>query len=186
MNRRQLIRNTFLGASAAAVSSGQTPHQHGIAPLPAQAAAASGGAWTPMLFDNHQNETVVVLSELIIPATDTPGAKAAKVNQYIDLILHDGDLDDRHAFLKGLGWLDGHSIDKHDKPFVGLTEPQQVAILTELDEGKDDSLKAGQAFFRQVKGLTVEGYYTSREGIAELNKGGRVPATFACEHDSHA
>ena len=31
--------------------------------------------------------SVVVLSELIIPATDTPGAKEARVNEYIDLIL---------------------------------------------------------------------------------------------------
>ena len=185
MNRRQLIRNSFLGAGAAAVTSAQTPHQHGVAPVPAQA-AASAGAWKPLLFDAHQNETVVVLSELIIPETDTPGAKVAKVNEYIDLILHDGDLERRHAFLKGLGWLDGHSIEAHGKPFVGLSESQQVAILTTLDEAKDDSLEAGSDFFKLVKRLTVDGYYTSREGIAELNKGGRVPSSFACEHDSHA
>ena len=34
-----------------------------------------------------QNETVITLSELIIPTTDTPGAKAAKVNEFIDGVL---------------------------------------------------------------------------------------------------
>src|SRR2546426_770759 len=36
--------------------------------------------------DAHQNATVVTISELIIPQTDTPGAKAARVNEFIDLI----------------------------------------------------------------------------------------------------
>ena len=43
--------------------------------------------WTPKFFSVHQNETVTALAELIIPQTETPGAKAAKVNEFIDLIL---------------------------------------------------------------------------------------------------
>ena len=34
--------------------------------------------WKPKFFDEHENETVVVLSDLIIPATDTPGAREAQ------------------------------------------------------------------------------------------------------------
>ena len=43
--------------------------------------------WKPLLLDEHQNETLIILSDLIIPATDTPGAKEALVNRYIDLVL---------------------------------------------------------------------------------------------------
>jgi hypothetical protein len=42
----------------------------------------------------HQNATVTAISEIIIPQTDTPGAKAARVNEFIDLILtewYDGE-----------------------------------------------------------------------------------------------
>ncbi len=138
-----------------------------------------------MLFDEHQNATVVVLSELIIPETDTPGAKAAKVNEYIDLMLHDVADDQGHEFLKGLGWLDGHAHGLHGAPFVALEEEQQVAVLESIDGSEDPGLASGAAFFRRMKRLTVEGYYTSRIGIAELNKNG-VPATFACEHPTHA
>ena len=133
-----------------------------------------------MLFDEHQNETVVALSELIIPATDTPGAKDARVNEYIDLMLHDVAPDRGHAFLKGLGWLDGHAIGLHGAPFVALEDAQQVAILESLDGSEDPRLKAGAEFFARLKRLTVEGYYTSRIGIAELNKHG-VPASFGCD-----
>ncbi len=137
------------------------------------------------MFDGHQNETVVALTELVIPATDTPGAKAAKVNEYIDLMLHDVDPDKGHEFLMGLGWLDGHAIRLHGSPFVALEEPDQVAILESLDQADDAELAVGAKFFKKLKRLTVEGYYTSRIGIAELNKNG-VPAAYGCGHGGHA
>ena len=181
MQRRDWIKTALVGTGAAAAG----PVVTHIAPAPAPAAQAAAEApWEPLLLDPHQNETVVVLTELIIPETDTPGAKAAKVNEYIDLMLHDVDPDKGHGFLKGLGWLDGHAIRLHGSPFVALAEKDQVAILEALDGADEPELAPGADFFARAKRLTVEGYYTSRIGIAELNKNG-VPATFACEHDTH-
>jgi hypothetical protein len=85
----------------------------------------------------------------------------------------------------GLGWLDGYALDQHGQPFVKLTEAQQVAILEKLDGAEDEDLEPGAEFFDEIKQLTVQGYYTSKIGIEELNKDG-VPETFACTHDSHA
>lgn len=201
MQRRDWLKTTVLGTGAAAAS----PLVTQIAP----AAAAEVGAdqqWTSLLFDEHQNQTVVALTELIIPETDTPGAKAAKVSEYIDLMLHDVDPDKGHEFLKGLGWLDGHAIRLHDAPFVALDSADQNAILESLDaaggsgpadqasifetvvraepttaaDSDSADLAVGAEFFKRLKRLTIEGYYTSRIGIAELNKNG-VPSTFACE-----
>jgi hypothetical protein len=186
MKRRDLIKSVVLGAGAAATGSAQQHvHVTEIAPAPAAAAAGASQAWAPQVFDEHQNQTVIGLTELIIPETDTPGAKAAKVNEYIDLYLHDLAQDNGHSFLKGLGWLDGYALKLHQKPFINLTEQQQTAILEKLDAGEEDGLAPGAEFFRQVKKLTVTGYYTSKIGIAELNKDG-VPETFACTHESHA
>jgi hypothetical protein len=186
MNRRQLIKSAILATTGSAVS-GQT-HTHAAPASAAVAAAqaAQGGAWTPAVFDSHQNETVIALTELIIPATDTPGAKAAKVNEYIDLMLHDVAKDKGHSFVMGLGWLDGYAIRMHNAPFVNCTEAQQIEMLKALDGSDDADLKTGADFFREIKRYTVAGYYTSKIGIDELNKGGRVPSTFACEHESHA
>lgn len=175
MERRDWIKTALAGTGAAAAA----PVVTHIAP-----AAEADAPWEPLLFDSHQNETVIVLTELVIPETDTPGAKAAKVNEYIDLMLHDVAPDKGHGFITGLGWLDGHSIALHGAPFLSLEEDDQIAILESLDESDQPDLRPGAEFFKRLKRLTVEGYYTSRIGIAELNKHG-VPSTFGCEHESH-
>jgi hypothetical protein len=184
LKRRDLLRTAILGAGAASSAAAQQ-HVHVKTIAPAPAAASAGEAWAPQILDAHQNETVIALSELIIPTTDTPGGKAAKVNEWVDLYLADLAEDKGHSFLMGLGWLDGYAIKQHGAPFIKLTEPQQVAILEALDRAKEEELKPGADFFKEVKSLTVQGYYTSKIGIDELNKDG-VPETFACTHASHA
>ncbi|MDX2154699.1 MAG: gluconate 2-dehydrogenase subunit 3 family protein [Bryobacteraceae bacterium] len=166
MNRRDALR---LGAGAVTL------------PVLAQTAA-----WTPQVFDAHQNETVVALTELIIPATDTPGAKAALVNRYIDLLLADGPAPQREAFLSGLAWLDGYAMKQHSKPFVRCTAAEQTAMLETLDAARGGDLATGARFFRMAKGMTARIYYSTQIGFDELNKGGRVPATFGCRHPEHA
>lgn len=186
MNRRQLFKSAVLGAGAAASASAQERiHVHLETLAPAQAAAMADPDWTPAVLDEHQNETVIVFSELIIPETDTPGAKAANVNRWVDLYLKDLSEDNGHAFLMGLGWLDGYTHKLHGQPFVKLTEEQQVAILETLDSAEDEELETGAELFEKMKELTVQGYYTTKIGMDELNKNG-VPDSFACTHESHA
>jgi hypothetical protein len=138
--------------------------------------------WRPAVLDQHQNETVIALTDVIIPATDTPGAKAARVNRYIDLFLRDGSAGERESFLGGLAWLDAYAIREHSHAFVHCTVADQIAMLTALDQGDGP----GKKFFNQAKALTAQIFYNTEIGYRELNKGGRVPATFACEHTSHA
>lgn len=166
MNRRDLM---WMAASA-------------VATYPALAQAPS---WKPQLLDAHQNETVVVLTEAIIPATDTPGAKAAHVNRFIDLLLHDGPAAERHRFLEGLAFLDSYSIRKYNAPFVKCTAAQQIAVLTVFDENKEDGVAPGNQFFRTAKQLTSRIYYATEIGFRELNKGGRVPSRYGCAHAEH-
>jgi gluconate 2-dehydrogenase gamma chain len=172
MNRRDILKGALAGAGVTAAQGQHTGH--------AAAAPAKAPAWKALLFDAHQVETVVTLSDLIIPATDTPGAKAARVVEYIDVLLNDGPAERRNAFLSGLGWLDGYAIRTHGKPFVRCTEAQQIAALKSIDGAREGEMAPGGEFFAQMKALTVSGYYTSKIGIDELNKGGRVPGTYGC------
>jgi len=166
MNRRELIRITASVAGA----------------LPALSQTA---VWKPKVLDAHQNDTVIVLTELIIPATDTPGAKAAQVNRYIDLLLADGSAADRERFLDGLSFLDGYAIRQQKAPFVKCTAVQQTAILEAFDRGGDAAVEPGHRFFRMAKQLTSRIYYATEIGFRELNKGGRVPAKYGCTDADH-
>jgi hypothetical protein len=116
--------------------------------------------WKPDVFDAHQNETVVVLSELIIPATDTPGAKAALVNRWMDRLFGAVPAEQRDEFLAGLNWLDGQSNEKHGKPFVRLSEAQQVEMLSAMERGGG----MGQRFFLQAKMWTSRTTTRRRSG----------------------
>ncbi|HYO80788.1 MAG TPA: gluconate 2-dehydrogenase subunit 3 family protein [Bryobacteraceae bacterium] len=181
MKRRDVLKTALAAAPAAAAQ------QHGPEHAPAAAQAKPGTvnaatARKRLLFDDHQLQTVATVCDLIIPATDTPGARAAKVHDFIDLILNDGPAERRNRFLSGLGWVDGYAIRTHAKPFVRCSAAQQTAMLKAfMDAPAGTELAPGAAFFNDIKGLTTMGYYTSREGIAELNKGNRVPASFNCK-----
>jgi len=134
---------------------------------------------TLKVLDPHQNETVVSIAEMIIPATDTPGATAAKVNEFVDLALSEWfDDKERAKFLQGIGELDDRSRKRFAKEFTGCPPDQQPEMLQLVDAevaGLRDADKQGmhreptpsQAFFQTLKRLTLLGYYTSEIGDAE-------------------
>src|SRR5215831_9592668 len=67
------------------------------------AQAQLGASYTLRTLNSHQNDTVVAMIDQIIPATDTPGAKAARVNEFMDVILTEWANDEeRRNFLNGL------------------------------------------------------------------------------------
>ena len=182
MKRRDLLK---LGASVATTPALGIAQEH--SPAGARAGTPKPAAeWLPELFDEHQNQTVIALVDLIIPATDTPGAKAALVNRHMDHILAAAPEDEKTQFREGLWWVDGYAIRTHGKPFASCTGAQQTSILETLDAGNDADIGPGRKFFQMLKGMTAQVYYSTEIGFNELNKGGRVPATFGCPHPEHA
>ncbi|HME07583.1 MAG TPA: gluconate 2-dehydrogenase subunit 3 family protein [Bryobacteraceae bacterium] len=177
MNRRTVLQMGVAAAALPAVIPAQErPHSEQVSERP------DAAGWKPQVFDDHQNQTVIALTDLIIPATDTPGAKAANVNRYIDLFLADGPDSERGRFIEGLAWLDALAIQQHERTFVKCAPDQQVAMLTALESGSG----TGHEFFRMAKSMTATVYYKTQIGFHELNKGGRVPGSFGCKHPEHA
>src|SRR3954451_7657898 len=111
MNRRDALK---LSAAAALPSISVAQVQKG-------AAAAASATWAPSVLTPEQNDIVIALTDIIIPATDTPGAKAANVNRYIDLFLHDGPATERERFLTGLKWFEEYAQRTNGSTFVKLT-----------------------------------------------------------------
>ena len=140
-------------------------------------------AGTLRVLNPHQNETVATIAELIIPKTDTPGARAAGVPAFIDVMLADwGDDDQRQMFTTGLANVDERSRTAFGKPFIGCTPDQQSEILQDLDyelarlrDAKSDTSKN---FFGAMKWLTLTGYYTSEVGASSELHYRVVPGRF--------
>ena len=129
---------------------------------------------------------------MIIPETDTPGARAANVHQYIDWRVSEaaqnagGRLP---AIMRdGLSWLDGRAEALHGRRFVEADAGQQTDLLTRLAADPPQEAAAGVEFFRQVRRLTIAGYYRSEAGMREElgYDGKRFLTRFdGCTHDHH-
>jgi hypothetical protein len=193
LNRRQALKS--IACFAAAVSSfppfnglspeavfavGQEIHKH----LPVKGSAEL----TPqrlLLFDPQQNATVIIISELIIPQSQTPGAKAARVNEFLDALLASRPRSEQDKFLEGLNWLDKRSQDLFGHSFADSSPEQQRDVLTRISAVNSAEDVTGQNFFGLIKILTVLGYYTSKEGIEqELKYDGWVDYK-GCTHPEH-
>jgi len=131
-------------------------------------------------FNTHQMHTVAAAAERIIPATDTPGAMAAECHRFIERIVADHYAAERQGrFLDGLVELDRLARTSHQGLFVELDEAGQDAVLTALEDVAY-SAKAGGAdsSWRDLKYLTLYGYYTSEIGMEEELQVNRFPGRF--------
>jgi hypothetical protein len=171
MERRNVLR--LLG-SAAAISSLPLEALSFIQQAHAQVSQSAG----VKTLDAHQNATVTTIAEMIIPETDSPGAKSAKVNEFIDLLLTGWyEPQETKQFLDGLADVDRRSNKLFSKDFVSCDEAQQNQLLHTLDaEAMDfaakqravtqtDTQHPPMNFFYTMKTLTLVGYYTSEPGF---------------------
>jgi gluconate 2-dehydrogenase gamma chain len=164
---------------------GQQEHHHAHA---AQS-HATRGPYHPKFFTAPEYETVSRLADLIIPPTDTAGAAAAGAPEYIDYVV-DNNSEHQKVVREGLAWLDGLAKEHSATRFVELTEQQQIDLLTPVSNAVDrGELKtAGAQFFRMIKSMTADGYYTSQIGLVqELGYKGNtaLPSFPACDHPEH-
>jgi len=190
VDRRTAIKGVAVGVGAVSglpilnnLASAQG-HQHQAA-VPRVAETIKG----PSFFNKQQYATITLLASLIIPTDETPGAREAKVNEYIDLIVGESPFEVQKIFLDGLAWLDKTSKERHKKSFVDLSNAKQVELLTEISKIKNPApQEATQAkFFKAIKDMTIDGFYTSKIGIEELGYvGNTVLDEFpGCTHPEH-
>jgi hypothetical protein len=136
-----------------------------------------------------QYTTVDVLAETIIPAdAHSPGARAARVADYIDLLLAESDDETRENWTTGLAALDEESTRRFKVPFAKATHAQAVTLLTEISRNEFAAEAPLEKFFATTKDAVVRGYYTSEIGIQkELTyKGNQYLGEFVgCTHPEH-
>ncbi len=154
-----LSRREMIGVTAAALAA---PLLNVAAERARSVAGRSDRFLTP-----EQFALLDELTELIIPADDhSPGARAAEVARYIDGRLAESLEPDWQAqWRSGLEAVDGLSRELNGKSFVDATPDQRVAVLTRMAAHESDPKTAPERFFKELKGWTLRGYYTSKIGI---------------------
>jgi hypothetical protein len=109
-----------------------------------------------------QQALLAEVADFIIPDTDTPGAKAAGVHQFIVRLMRDCYvLEEQEKFYAGLANIDADSRTANDgKGFVEIDEAGKKAAL-------ESTVKNNKDFFKLLKSLTVSGYFTSEIGATQ-------------------
>jgi len=174
VNRRDVFR--VIGAAGAALPAAarEFPKDYD----PAKELARAG--WKPLFFDAHQDQTLIALSDMVIPATGTPGAKAALANRFIDAVMAVEPPEVQREFLNALGYLDGECIERYKAAFVHASREQQTELLTFMAypqtlEMWNGSLKGDPAAYRHftvLKDWIARAYYSSEIGKRELGSDG--------------
>ncbi len=178
MNRRELLRSSLVGViGAAAASAREFPANYD------QSKELAQPGWKPTFLSDHQNQTLIVLSDLIIPETDTPGAKSALVNRFLDLLLAAETHDTQQSFLNSLSYIEGEARRRFGEAFIDIPKESQVELLeffaypNSMDswgEGQAGDL-TGHKHFENLKGWIARAFYSSEAGMKALGWNGEFP-----------
>jgi hypothetical protein len=141
-----------------------------------------GGAGT-----NFTNDDIAFLDEVaetILPATDSPGAKEAKVGMFMTVMVKDCYTEaDQKVFLQGMQKLNDVCKVKNGKVYLDCTPDQRHDLLVALDKEQKDYMAAKKKddpshYFRMMKELTLWGYFTSEPGATKALRYVAIPGKY--------
>jgi len=159
-------RGLLTGASALLGVELVAPLARALAAEAMPAAAAPGFTASHTAFTPEQRLLVAAISERIIPTTDTPGAIAAGVPAFMEMMLADWyEPTDRNEFMTGLGVLEGYSRIQFSRPLAGISAEEQDLVLNLAMTGRIPALPGN--FFEHCRQLVIMGYYTSEIGCKQ-------------------
>ena len=179
----------WLPKSAAAGASDGHVHaiDHGFSIPPTES------PYAPLFFEPEEFSAVETLTDLIIPTDESPGAKEAQVARYIDFIVSAAAEYNpalQHEWTEGLQLLDRLSREKYQSSFHEISAREKEMLLEEMSLPEHDARRThpGYGFYRLIKEMTVEGFYTSRVGLIDVleYKGlGALSEFPGCTHPEH-
>jgi hypothetical protein len=176
MNRREAIERTALMLGYAV----SAPAMMGILK---GCKAAPELTYKPVFFTEDQARTIGEIAEVIIPKTDTPGAKEVGVPSFIDLMLKDVyKQDDKDRFLKGLTAFEEEARKEFGSAFVDLDAANQKEMVKKVHDPAVEAAKKGDVkerpFILMMKELTLLGFFTSEPGATQVLQYAPVPGAY--------
>jgi hypothetical protein len=178
IHRRELLRRTavLLGGALSA------PAVLGVMN------GCSAGAepdWEPVFFTHEQIALVAELADIMIPRTDTPGARDVGVPAFIDTMLKDVyPADDQTRYLTGLAAFEVQARKQHGDAFLALPADTRQGLVRQvhdatLQEGSTAAVpRNSRPFILMTKELTLLGFFTSRAGATQVLQYDPLPGSY--------
>ncbi len=136
------------------------------------------------LFEAEQTAYLDEIAETILPKTNTPGAKEAKLGAFMAVMVRDCYTpEDQKVFIDGLKKIDELSETQFKKSFMDATPEQRTQLLIQLDKEQKDYKKNKKDsepnhYFALIKQLTLLGYFTSEPGATKAMRYVPVPGKY--------
>ncbi|MEE2636776.1 MAG: gluconate 2-dehydrogenase subunit 3 family protein [Acidobacteriota bacterium] len=180
VSRREVLRQLALSMTAAGSGVFNIEAARVVHALVAEERTQPEG-YTLKWLSPHEFATVSRLAELIVPADEGGGSGVdAGAPEFIDVLCSQNDqLAD--IYRDGVAWCDRVMRDRVRSRFVEASSVQQTTLLDDLVVGETarrrGALRQGVSFFGWVRRMTVDAYYTSPIGIADLGYQGNAVLT---------
>ena len=130
--------------------------------------------WSPHVLSDDQALHLTLLSDTIVPATETPSASEVHVPEFVDLIMTDVLSKDQSQLIsEGMDKLNEISRDQTGKEFSGIIDSDRYKLIKTIDEAAFTIKKAtdfDESFltsYRYLKSLILIAYFTSEEGVKQ-------------------
>lgn len=160
-----------------------------------QPAALRRSAYRFQTLSAHQRATIVEMAEMIIPTTETPGARSAGIDEFADIILSEWSSEtEKSAWIDGLAAVDAQAQAEFGKTFLAASPSERVLLMTRWDTELTTARAARNAwrrdsgtpqppnhrnlFFHQFRSFTVSGYYSSEAGYTKERKASIIPGIY--------
>jgi Gluconate 2-dehydrogenase subunit 3 len=187
INRRESIKWIIAASATASLLStrgfGAGSVAHGYGQDPKLLETYKPGDLWPLTFTKEQRSTTAALCDSVIPADEkSPSASQLGVHDFIDEWIsapYPKQQEDRKLILDGLSWLERESKKRFKKSFADLAEEQRREICNEIcfEPRAKSNLNKQARFFARFRDLAAGGFYTTPEGMKDLQYLGNVPLT---------
>jgi gluconate 2-dehydrogenase gamma chain len=140
--------------------------------------------WAPEFLKGDPGLIVTQVADIMIPKTDTPGAKDVGVPQFIDIMLKDCyKKEDQDHFMEGLKAFDEGAKTAYGDAFLDLAPEKKLEHVNKvhvqaLEEQRNTQPAPKRPFILVVKELTLLGYFTSKPGATEVLQYEAVPGAY--------
>lgn len=134
-------------------------------------------------FSQHQFDILNELAERIMPKTETPGAKDAKVANLIDGIIADYySEEDAKGFAAQIDAFDADCKAENGKSFTEMTDEERDTYLKKVEDkayaAKENGTKSSEIFWFNAKNSVLSTFFMTEAGMTQVLQHKAIPGPY--------